>query len=351
MLLGALIFQLLSLIKPKNSPVAQVKEYKHIRNIYGPPEDKFERPHDVAVDSYGNLYITDAAKGYIASYDRNGNFLKKIGRKIKSIQHAPSDTKDQLLNPIGITVSNKDNLLYVADRSLEKIVVFTTDGKYVRNWKVEMPVKPYATKDRVYVATHGPFYIYDKKGKHILGFGKRGRGLLDFDFPNGVLVSEESNNIFVADSNNYRIKALDLSGQIEWIDGLNSLETKQTGVKYGLPNGLTFDDRGLLYSVDSMDFVIRVFALTKEGPELAGQFGEYGTSDGQLNYPGGIAYLGGRRFAVADEGNKRVQILEIPVTKKMQRFAKEISPDVKSKPVERGLFAKIVDLLYLLIGF
>ena len=95
-------------------------------------DNVFNQPTDVAWDSQGNSYFTD---GYInsrvAKANARGEWVKSWG----SLGTGPG----QFDTPHGIAVSPDDEV-FVADRGNRRIQVFDTDGNYIREFIVDVPV-------------------------------------------------------------------------------------------------------------------------------------------------------------------------------------------------------------------
>src|ERR1700731_3743742 len=94
----------------------------------------FRQPTDVTWDSEGNIYITD---GYInsrvAKYDKNGDWVKSWGEK--------GTAQGQFRLPHTI-VADRNNNLYVGDRTNRRVQVFDTDGKFLRMFTIDVPPPP-----------------------------------------------------------------------------------------------------------------------------------------------------------------------------------------------------------------
>ena len=100
-----------------------------------PAEDgRFRQVTDVAFDRNGNTFISD---GYInsrvAKVDKDGNWLKSWGDRGKE--------PGQFNTPHSIATDAQGNV-YVADRGNHRIQVFDGDGKFLRQFTIDVPVPP-----------------------------------------------------------------------------------------------------------------------------------------------------------------------------------------------------------------
>ena len=100
-----------------------------------PPQDgRFREPTDIAFDSQGNIYITDGyVNSRVAKYDMNGDWVMSWGE--------PGTGPGQLVTPHSIAIDRNDNV-YVGDRSNARIQVFDTEGNLQRIFSVATPIAP-----------------------------------------------------------------------------------------------------------------------------------------------------------------------------------------------------------------
>ena len=95
---------------------------------------RFRQVTDVAFDSADDAYISDGyINSRIAKIDKNGTWLKSWGER----GNGPS----QFVTPHAIAVDGKDNV-YVADRGNHRIQVFDSDGNFLRQMTIDVPVPP-----------------------------------------------------------------------------------------------------------------------------------------------------------------------------------------------------------------
>ena len=91
---------------------AQEQHYSFIKKwgSQGTGVGKFSRPADLAIDSSGNLYVTDisSVSNKIQKFDSNGTFITSWGTA------GTSPSGGTFSSPTGIDVNSSDNV-YVAD--------------------------------------------------------------------------------------------------------------------------------------------------------------------------------------------------------------------------------------------
>src|SRR5690242_11262270 len=111
-------------------------EHRYIEFARGdkPPvavDGYFNGPTDVAWDSDDNIYISD---GYfnsrVAKLNKHGDWVKSWGTRGRE--------NGQFVLPHGIGV-DRQNQVYVADRSNRRIQVFDTEGNHLRNLVINVP--------------------------------------------------------------------------------------------------------------------------------------------------------------------------------------------------------------------
>jgi hypothetical protein len=110
------------------------KPWAHVNPPLPAIDGFFRQPTDVTWDSRGNIYITD---GYInsrvAKYDKNGVWVKSWGE--------PGTGPGQFHLPHAI-VSDRNDILYVGDRTNRRIQVFDTDGRFLHMFTIDVPSDP-----------------------------------------------------------------------------------------------------------------------------------------------------------------------------------------------------------------
>jgi DNA-binding beta-propeller fold protein YncE len=139
----------------KLSPEGKVLLRLGVAGQAGSDSAHFQSPGDVVTAPNGDIFVADghgaAAGGLIPTglpmrmmkFDAKGNFIKQWGRTGK--QAGDFDT------PHALALDARGRL-YVADRSNNRIQIFTQDGKFIAEWKqFGRPSGFYIAGDRLYV--------------------------------------------------------------------------------------------------------------------------------------------------------------------------------------------------------
>jgi outer membrane protein assembly factor BamB len=202
---------------------------KHVKPPLPPIDGMFRQVTDVAWDAAGNTYISDGyVNSRIAKVDKDGNWLKSWGE--------PGDQPGQFNIPHSIAVDAHDNI-YVADRGNRRIQVFDTNGKFLHQFTIDVPIDPNArpaigNKPTVTTGTMAPgapwaicitpgpnqvlyssdgfpgrIYKLSLDGKVLGVFGKSGKQLGQFGWVHEIACPSE-NELYVAEVLNWRVQKL-----------------------------------------------------------------------------------------------------------------------------------------------
>ena len=276
--------------------------YRHGFSLYGFGAERLSRPSDVAIGDDGRIYVVDTFNHRVVVYDERGRYQDHFG------EHGSEPL--QLEFPSGIAVA-PDGTVFVLCKGQNKVVIFDPSHRPMWVVDVESPQVATVVDGRLYLATYRGIMVGDLEGSLITAFGRRGREPGSLDHPGGIAVGDNG-TIYVADSLNYRVQALDLDGHAVWVVGeaaSGAEAMRDSGRRFGLPVGLAMGDDGLLYLVDAFTGTIQVLD-PENGRELA-RYGDWGHEDGKFYYPAGLAHGRGSVFAIADKFNDRVQVLDI----------------------------------------
>ncbi len=135
------------------------------------------RPQDIAFLSDGSIIVADGLiNSRVAKYDPKGNFIKAWGSKGKD--HGQFDA-------VHAVAVDKQDRIYVADRSNDRVQVFDKNGEHLNTWgELNFPNHILITDDEengqqyVWVADNQPVRMvkFDTDGKRLHSWDLHGRG-------------------------------------------------------------------------------------------------------------------------------------------------------------------------------
>jgi uncharacterized protein YjiK len=252
-------------------------------------------PEGLAVDAAGNLYIADSTNNRIRKVDPSGIITTVAGNGTYgySGDGGPA-TSASLYNPHGVAVDGSGNI-YIAD----------TYNQVIR---------------KVDASTHD---ITTVAGSGSSGFGGDGKVATDSTvkllFPTDVAL-DTSNNLYIVDSLNYRIREVDHSTQvITTVAGTGSVGYSGDGglavnATLDYPQGVAVDGSGNFYIADYQNSAIRMVSVSTHKISTVAGNGTFGFSgDGgpattaNLDYPQAVAVDGSGNLYITDTGNQRVR--------------------------------------------
>lgn len=243
----------------------------------GSREEEFISPRGIAVLSYPDrreeIIVTDAGNHWIQVLSSSdGKILRQWGRE--------GSGEGEFDYPSGIAVlpfPDGGGEIVVADTRNSRIQMFTPDGKFLRQW------------------------------------GQKGSGEGEFDFPDGIAVlplPDGRTEIIVVDTHNHRIQVFTSRGKFlrQW--GLRGSEEGEFNTPGGVAVLSLSNGRREIVVADMGIHRIQVF--TPEGKFLR-QWGQRGSGEGELDYPGGVAVLSSldgreKKIIIADSYDHRIQV-------------------------------------------
>jgi tripartite motif-containing protein 71 len=244
----------------------------------GTSNGQFDKPHEIAVDSSGKVYVADTENNRIQKFSSNGTFIAKWGSTcnlhISVGCTNPSNHLDegdgQFNSPTSVAVNPSSGNVYVADYGNSRIQEFTSSGIFLKWWGFEGQLDGYFTapssvavnpsSGNVYVADTGNNRIqeFTSSGIFIAKWGSSGSGDGQFIGPSSVAVNPSSGNVYVADYGNSRIQVFTVGGT--FITELGSYGSGN--YQFNGPKGVAVDpSSGNVYVSDIFNNRIQVFAL------------------------------------------------------------------------------------------
>jgi len=167
----------------------------------------FDEPNDLAFGPKGEIFVCQGhGKGdsRLLKFDADGKFIKTWGGK---------GTKSGQFDQPHSVVTTDSGLLFVADRSNQRIQVFDMDGNYVR--ESSHPGTPCGLcmcrdQQHMFMAHghEGKIMKLDLRGK-VLGItGSQGKGPNQYGEAHLIALSRDESSIYIADPLNWRVQTL-----------------------------------------------------------------------------------------------------------------------------------------------
>jgi sugar lactone lactonase YvrE len=249
----------------------------------------------IAVSRNGTLY---GVHGTVFSVSADGRRYHTWG--------APGTEPGQF-TASGVAVDSKGNV-YVSDVANNRVQKFSATGHALAEWGGP-GIQPGQFKDPADIAVdgHGDVYVLDAGNSRIQILSPTGTVLLVVPLPaqqlaeyGGLSVDRES-NIYVADGAEYVLK-VSRGGEVvsEW--DVPSATPYGTG-----PQDVAVDAKGNLYVAMGDDQVLKLSPTGETLDEWVGP----GTKRGEFNRPMGVAIDSKGNVYVADTGNNRIQKLTV----------------------------------------
>jgi DNA-binding beta-propeller fold protein YncE len=246
----------------------------------GGANGKFSDPKDVAVDSTGNIFVTDGHNNRIQKFQLSnvcpvGTIQIAVGVCFVKSWGTYGTGNGQFEFPFGIDIDSKDSI-FVVDAWNQRIQKFDNNGNFITKWG-----------------------NWDT--------GRHG----EFQNPDVIAIDPKTDEVYVHDSDNYRIQKFDNNGNYELSWEAQGTDDGQFGNEYGIvvdPGnvyGIAVDPKTHhVYVSDTSNSHIQKFT---NNTAFVTSWGEYGATNGKFNTQSDLDVDSKGDIFVADLNNHRVQ--------------------------------------------
>ena len=256
---------------------------------------RFDSPHGVAIDAFGNIYVADNGNHSIRKITPAGEVSTLAGNGTMGFVDGAVNTA-RFSFPRGVAVDASNNI-YVADyfnHCIRKItpagVVTTLAGNGTAGFVDGTGIAAQFNRpNSVVVDALGNVYVADQlnnsirkitpagvvttlAGNGTAGFADGAGNAAQFYYPSGVEV-DAFGNIYVADTGNYRIRKISPTGKVSTLAGsgiVGFADGLSNVAQFDDPSGVTVDAHGNLYVADRGNHRIRKITSAGEVSTLAG---------------------------------------------------------------------------------
>jgi sugar lactone lactonase YvrE len=242
---------------------------------------QFNSPSGIAVDSHGNVYVSDSFNNRIRKITPAGVVTTVAGTGVAGY-HDGSVATAQFYGPQGLAVDASGNI-FVADYGNNVIRKITTAG-------VVSTVAGNTTAGHVDGAAVS---------------------VAEFNSPAGIAV-DATGNLYVADYNNNMIRKITAAGVVSTIAGtltagyINGTTNTTTGTyaSFNEPSNLVLDASGNIFVADQGNSAIREITPAAVVTTIAGGPGQ----SSLLGYPAGLALDAHGNFYIADVSGRIIEL-------------------------------------------
>lgn len=246
----------------------------------------------VATDSKGNVLVFHRGVEPLLVFEPSGKFVRSFGKGLFKSAHGLRVDKDDNI----WTTDNADHIVIKFDR--EGKVLMTLGERGVAGEDERHFNKP----ADIAFGDNGDFFIadgygnsrvvkFDKNGKFLLAWGKKGKGESEFNIPHAVRVDSKG-LLYVGDRENDRVQVFDQSGKfIRQFGGF-------------APFGLFITKNEELFVADGR--ANKVHRMTLNGKVLE-TWGNRGPEAGNFFLPHGITLAADGAVYVTEIDGKRIQ--------------------------------------------
>ena len=277
-------------------------DYRSAFGAVGSGNGQLRKPAGVAVDSSGDVWVTDRENSRVEKFSSSGTYVTSYGKY--------GSGENELAFPAGIALNQTSNDVYVDDTENNRVVEFSAStDKLVRligkNGKEAGDLsKPYGValdgKGHLWVVDSGNNRLeeFSEEGTYMKTVGEKGTACGDFTSPSMIAISGE--DIYVTDTGNNRVELLTEEGKKCSAFGSEGSGNGQ----FKSPVGVAVGSTGHVFVADRGNSRVEEFTAT--GAYLQA-LGAKGTGEGEFSEPEGVTVLATGTMYVVDKANNRVQ--------------------------------------------
>ena len=217
----------------------------------------FRYPMDVALAPNGTTYVLNWSSDYMPSTRVTKCTLgDDYGKEEFITEFGSYGSEDGQFISVTSLALDKDENVYVADESMNRISIFDKDGNFLRKWGTQGSgegefIRPWGldfdAEDNLWVVDGGNNRVqkFSKDGKIISQWGSGGSGEGELDSPWGITLDDKG-DVYVADWTNGRVQKFTSNGQ--YLMSFGAADDGQGGLRR--PSGVAVDEEGDVYVVD-----------------------------------------------------------------------------------------------------
>ena len=238
--------------KKKGNPILVfTPDGKFLRSMGG---GLFDSTHGLRCDANGNIWVTDNKNHTVVKFDPTGKVLLTLGKRGKK------GTNEGLFNRPADIAFAPDGSVFIADGyGNSRVVKLDPSGKFLLAWgKKGKGIGQFNLPHSVRLDSKGLLYVGDRENDRVQVFTQEGKFVRQFGgfAPHGLFITPDD-RLFVADGRAHKVMIMTLEGKIlhEW--GTMGSEPGN----FILPHGITVADDGAVYVAEIHGKRVQKFVL------------------------------------------------------------------------------------------
>ena len=215
---------------------------------YDSAPGQLRHPRGIAVDEDDNIIVADAENGCIQKFSPQGEHLETVGKQGKNVLEFKNPSGvgiHPLSKKVYVTEGYDNHRIQVLDASLKHVTMFGGHGKGELQFNQPKDIS-FDRAGNCYVTDrlNHRVVVFSENGQYLRQFGKEGEGQGELKHCHSLTI--DSDIVYVADTNNHRISVFTTDGTF-----ITSFGTEGNGPgQFRYPQGVTTDENGRVYVSD-----------------------------------------------------------------------------------------------------
>jgi sugar lactone lactonase YvrE len=220
----------------------------------------FTRPHGLRVDAHDNLWATDGAANIVVKMDPKGRIRMVLGVKDSTSEWHPAGHLRCFDEPNDVAFG-PDGEIYVSQghgKGESRLLMFDADGNFIRTWGGEGSAPgQFRVPHSIVMNAAGLLFVADRSNERIQVFDRNGKYLRESRHPGtpcGLCMCRDQQHMFLAHGHAGKIMKLDLNGRVLGISGGQGKGPHQYGEAHFIAAS---NDERSLYIADPLNWRVQ----------------------------------------------------------------------------------------------
>ena len=220
----------------------------------------FSRPHGLRVDAEDRIWATDGGSNIVLKMDPDGRILMVLGVKDSSAEWHQAGHLRCFDEPNDVAFG-PDGEIYVSQghgKGESRLLMFDADGNFIRTWGGEGSAPgQFRVPHSIVMNAAGLLFVADRSNERIQVFDRNGKYLRESRHPGtpcGLCMCRDQQHMFLAHGHAGKIMKLDLNGRVLGISGGQGQGPHQYGEAHFIAAS---NDERSLYIADPLNWRVQ----------------------------------------------------------------------------------------------